>query len=209
MSSRFEDEARKELGQADQHSRWMKARVEALHNKVSAADVLAENGIRLRYGGARPEQVFCPFHGNTRTMAARYHPEEGTSRAGIWCFGCNKRFDAITLWREFHSFEGSFGSLLRSMERAYGLEVPEAPPEGVIEEAAEDYELAQLFEACEHRLKGSRKAFQMDGFLTVSSLLERLYFRVEKGTIVLSEAKQILRKMLEKIGAKERECPEG
>jgi len=206
---RFEDEARKEIGNTDNFARWMKARVEAIHNKVSAADVLAENGIRLRYGGARAEQVFCPFHGNTRTMAARYHPEEGTSRAGIWCFGCNKRFDAITLWKEFRGFEGSFGSLLRSMERAYGLTPPEAPPEGAIEEAAEDYELGQLFDACEHRLKNAKHAFKMDSFLTVASLLDRLYFRVEKGTIVLTEAKAILRKILDKVGAKERECPVG
>lgn len=207
--SRFEDEARKELGQSDAYRRWIRARVDAIHQRLSAADVLAENGLRLRYGGARPEQVFCPFHGNTRTMAARYHPEEGDSKAGIWCFACNKRWDAISMWKEFKGFEGSFGSLLRSIERAYGLEPPEAPPEGAAEEAAEDYELAQLFEACEHRLRGAKKAFSMEGFLTLSSLLERLYFRVEKGSIVLSEAKAILRKVLEKVGAKERECPVG
>lgn len=207
--SRFEDEARKELGQSDAYSRWMKARVEAVHQRISAADVLAENGLRLRYGGARPEQISCPFHGKDTHPSARYHPEAGDSRAGVWCFVCNKRWDAIGLWKEFRSFEGTFGSLLRSIERAYGLEPPEAPPEGAAEEAADDYELAQLFEACEHRLRGSKRAFTMESFLTLSSLLERLYFRVEKGTIVLSEAKLILRKVLEKVGAKERECPVG
>lgn len=207
--SRFEDEARREISQSDAYKRWMKARIDAIHHKVSAADVLRENGVQLRYGGSRPEQVFCPFHGNTRTMAARYHPEEGTSRAGIWCFGCNKRFDAITLWKQFHGFEGSFGSLLRSIERAYGLEPPESPPEIGPEEAGEDEELVQLFEACERRLRGSRRAFDMPTFLAVSSLLERVYFEVERGAVQPAPAKAILRKVLEGVGAKERECPGG
>ena len=207
--SRFEDEARKEIEQSDGYTRWMRARVDALHHRVSAGDVLRENGVNLRYGGARPEQISCPFHGQDVNPSARYHPEEGRSKAGIWCFVCNKRWDAIGLWKQFRGFEGSFGSLLRSMERAYGLEPPEAPPESVAEEAEDDVELAQLFEVCERRLRGAKRAFTMEGYLTLCSILERLYFRVEKGGIKLTAAKAILRKALDKIGAKERECPAG
>lgn len=208
-AGRFENEARRELEKSESYQRWIRARIDTIHSRVSAADVLRSNGVRLRYGGSKPEQVFCPFHGNTRTMAARYHPEEGQSKAGIWCFVCNERWDVIGLWKKFHGYEGSFGGLLRSIEREYGIEPPEAPPASFEEEAAEDYELAQLFEACERRLRSAKRAFTLESFLTVSSLLEKLYFRVEKGGITLGQAKDILRKALDKIGQKERECPDG
>mgnify|MGYP000437791807 CR=1 FL=1 len=207
--SRFEQEARREVDREDGYHRWMKARINNIHHAISAGDVLLHNGVRLRYGGGRAEQIFCPFHGNTRTMAARYHPESSQSKSGVWCFACNERFDAIGLWKRFHNFEGSFGSLLRSIEKEYGIEVPEAPPESVQEEAAEDHELQQLFEVCESRLRQARRAFSLEGFLTVSTILEKLYHRVTSGSAVLGEVKGVLHRILDKIGSKERECPEG
>jgi hypothetical protein len=190
----------------------MKQRTETIHSKVSAADVLQSNGVRLRYGGSRPEQISCPFHGVDTNPSARYHPEEGDGHSGVWCFVCNARWDAILLWKKFNGFEGSFGSLLRALENAYGIEVPD-PPEhsfGDFDSTSnEDMELSMLFDACEGRLRKARKAFQMMGFLTLATILERLYFRLEKGLISPLQTKQVLRQILDKIAEKERLCPEG
>ncbi len=209
MPSRFEQEARREVGQSDAYRRWMRARIQSIHDHVTAADVLRQNGVRLRYGGNRPEQISCPFHGKDNHPSARYHPENGPSKAGVWCFVCNERWDAIGLWKRFQNFEGSFGSLLRSIEIAYGIEPPEKPPETFEDDVAEDYELHQLVEVCERRLRQARRAFSLDGFLTVSTVLEKLYHRLDKGTLPIPAAKATLGRILEKIGQKERECPDG
>lgn len=205
---RFEDEARQEIAKTDAYKQWVRARVAAIHERISAADVLRQNGVRLRYGGNKPEQISCPFHGKDNRPSARFHPGEGRSPSGIWCFVCNKRWDAIGLWREFAGFEGSFGGLLRTIERAYGIDPPDAPALQA-DEPEEDVELAQLFEACERRLRNGKRAFTLDSFAVVSSVLERLYFRTEKGTIAAGEAKAILRKTLDRIGEKERACLAG
>lgn len=209
MASRFEEEARREVGRSDAYRRWMRARIDGIHGSLTAADVLRENGVRLRFNGLRPEQLSCPFHGRDNHPSARYHPEEGHGKAGVWCFVCNERWDVIGLWKKFNNFEGSFGSLLRSIEISYGIEVPEAPPESVQEEATEDAELQQLFEVCERRLRQAKRAFSLDSFLKVAAILEKLYHRLDHGGIFIPEAKVVLYRVLDKIGEKERACPEG
>ncbi len=209
MASQFENDARREVEKYLGYQQWLKTRVAAVHARISAEDILIENGVRLKYGGQRHEQISCPFHGTDTRPSARYHPAEDGGPAGVWCFVCNERWDAITLWKKFRAFEGSFGSLLRSIENAYGIEVPEAPPEVFAEEMKEDTELQQLFQACERRLKGAKRAFQLEPFLVLSVLLEKVYFRVEKGTIKREETVTLLRRILDKIGEKERLCPDG
>lgn len=206
--TRFEAEAKREVGRSEAYRQWMRGRLDAIHAAVSAYDVLQANGVRLRFGGTRPEQISCPFHGKDNHPSARYHPE-GTSRAGVWCFVCNERWDAIGLWKQFNAFEGSFGSLLRSIERAYGIEVPEVPAEVAQEEAKEDEELLQLFLVCERRLRQAKRAFTLPSYLTVSSILDKLYYRLEHGQVLLPDAKATLYRVLDKIGQKERECPDG
>lgn len=206
--SRFEEAARQESERSGAYRRWMRARIEGIHAVLSAADVLQRNGVRLRYGGQRPEQISCPFHGKDNHPSARYHPQEGDSRAAVWCFVCNERWDAIGLWKRFTAFEGSFGSLLRTIESAYGIEVPETPPEASRAEV-EDEELTQLFEVCEKRLRQAKRVFTLKGYITVSSVLDKLYHRLEQGTLFVPEAKATLYRVLDKIGEKERACPDG
>ena len=208
MGSRFEEEARREVGRSDAYRRWMRARIDGIHASLTAADVLQANRVRLRYGGQRPEQLPCPFHGRDNHPSARYHPE-GHTKAAVWCYVCNERWDAIGLWKKFHGFEGSFGSLLRSIERAYGIEIPEAPPEAAQEESKEDAELQQLIQVCERRLRQAKRAFTLESFLRVSAILEKLYHRLDHGGIFVPEAKAVLSRVLDKIGEKERLCPEG
>jgi hypothetical protein len=99
--------------------------------------------------------------------------------------------------------------LLRSIERAYGIEIPEAPPEAAQEESKEDAELQQLIQVCERRLRQAKRAFTLESFLRVSAILEKLYHRLDHGGIFVPEAKAVLYRVLDKIGEKERLCPEG
>ena len=209
MAKDFLGDAEREATQSLAFKRWIAMRVENIHAKVSAEDVFARNGVPLSYGGHRPEQIFCPFHGNTKTMAARFFPR-GDSPAHVWCYVCKERWDAITLWKKFADFEGPFTRLLHDIERAFGIEVPEAPARNENFEEPDDLdaELVQFYDICERRLKGAKTSFTMEGYLRIGSVLDRLAYRKEVGKITTVEARATLQQILVKIGEKERGCPD-
>jgi hypothetical protein len=194
--------------QNEAYKQWVEKRVETIHNTIEAADILSKNGVYLRYNGSRPEQIRCPFHGD-KNPSARFYPAQGDSRAGVWCFVCSERWDAISLWRKFNEFEGPFTALLRSIESELGITPPEAPLGAVHREwdNEEKADLENMFQAVENRLRSSRAAFDLKGYLTLSSILDRLYYRVEKGRIGRESAQETLQKILDKIGEKNQACP--
>jgi hypothetical protein len=205
------DEAKREVEQSEVFQRWLTSRIETVHDRITAADVLSRYGVKLQYDGNRAEQVFCPFHGNTRTQAARYHPADAKSPDHVWCFVCNKRWDCIGLYREFEALgEGAkFSAVLRGLERAYGILPPEVP--SVIEDEPDRHELDKIeedFAACEMRLKNGRKAFDMKGYLTVGSILDRLRWQFTNEKIKLPALRQQISLVKDKIGEKVRACPD-
>lgn len=211
MAGRFEDDARREIEQQESFRRWMAERILAIHANVSAADVLSRHGIKLRYGGQRPEQLYCPFHGNTKSMAARFHPSDARRSDHIWCFVCAEQWDAITLTKKFEGYEGRFSGLLRIIERDYGLTTPEAP--AVIPGDAQDdrgvLEVQELLDVCEKRLRLARRVFEMRGHLLLGSVLDRVTHGIQEGSVTTVSANDTLRRVLDKIGEKERACPDG
>ena len=64
------------------------------------------------------------------------------------------------------------------------------------------------FAACEMRLKEDRKAFDMKGYLTVGSILDRLRWQFTNEKIKLPAVRQQIEKVLSKIGEKVRACPD-
>lgn len=214
MSRDYEREARQELEQNDAAKQWMKERVEVIHQRVTADDVLSRFGIRLRYNGQREEQFSCPFHGKDNKPSARYYPASVRGPAHVWCFVCQKNWDCIRLWREFAGFEGKFGSLLREIEKSYGITPPEAPRmarEVKVDEEAE--EVKRLFATADNRLRNSLTSFKslndMRGYLTLGSVLDRLDYALKEGTVPMPKAKEVLRRVLDKIRERERQCPDG
>ena len=204
------EDAQREQERSGLFHQWMTSRTETVHEVISAADVLGRYGVKLQYDGGRAEQMFCPFHGNTNTPAARYHPADTKSPDHVWCFVCNKRWDCIALYREFENFgtEAKFSAVLRSLERAFGIIPPEMP--AVIEEEHEDYERADIeakMAICETRLKAGRKAFDMRGYLMVGSILDRLRWSFDNGKVDVPVARQTIERVLAKIGEKVRACP--
>lgn len=62
------------------------------------ADLLRELGVEIPQNG----QIFCPFHDNTRTEAAKYY--EDTNK--VWCFAEQKMYHAYDAMRLLeYSFE--------------------------------------------------------------------------------------------------------
>jgi hypothetical protein len=205
----YRDDAQRDHDREKIFRDWMQARIETIHQRVSASDVLSRYGTKLRYSGGRPEQMFCPFHGNTRTPAARYHPRDVRSPDHVWCFVCNERWDCIALFKKFENLTSEkFSAVLRGLERAYGIMPPESPP--VLDDEPDDHErqeIDELFETCDFRLKKARKAFEMKSFFTVGSILDRLRWQFDNGTVLAPTARATLRKVLDKIGEKVRACP--
>jgi hypothetical protein len=196
--------------QNEAYKQWVAKRVEAIHNAIEAVDVLSAHGVTLRHNGTRPEQICCPFHGD-KTPSARFYPAQGDSKSAVWCFVCSKRWDAISLWRNFNQFEGTFTALLRAIESELGITPTEAPMGAVYStfDDQESVDLESVFNAVENRLRNSKSVFDMKGYLTLGSILDRLHHRVEKGLVGQAAAKETLQKVLDKISEKNRACPEG
>jgi hypothetical protein len=208
MAKDFTKETLQESAQRDAAHRWIQARVEAIRKAVTVQDVLGRHGVILRGHGDREEQISCPFHGRDNKPSCRVYPETPRGPSHAWCFVCQERWDAINLWKKFTG-ETKFTRVLGEIERAYGLLPPERPPEEVDDSLdPEIVELDMLFDVCERRLRAARDAFDMRGYLTLGSILDRLAHAVDSGSTKPSVAKPVLQRVLDKIGAKVRACPD-
>lgn len=196
---------------------WCASRVANIKEHVFVHDILERNGAKVDPRDDREFQFSCPFHGVDRKPSARYYPGNDRSEAGVWCYVCQEPWDAIALWKKFNGLDDQpFTQILRSIESAYGLSVPEMP-RGVedvfadpVPEDSEGYEKA--LQVCESRLLFARPTYQklgdMTGYLSASSVIDKLRFRVEKKTLTPSKAEAILWQLIEKIGEKVRSCPD-
>ena len=206
MTRDFRSEAEQEARQSEAFRQWVRHRVAEIHRRVSCEDVLARNGVRLRYGGHKAEQFSCPFHGKDNKPSTRFYPSEGDKPEGVWCFVCQERWDAITLFKKFEQFEGPFTRLLATIERSFGLTPPEMPREALRldEQESVNTETQQLFEVCERRLKGAKNSFTLEGYLRVGSILDRLGHQLQHGKTTNAAATGVLKQVLAKVGEKER-----
>jgi hypothetical protein len=206
VSRDFRSEAEQEARQSEAFRQWVSVRVSQIHRQVGVEDVLARNGVHLKYGGHKAEQFSCPFHGEDNKPSTRYYPSEGGKPAGVWCFVCQERWDSISLFKKFEQLEGSFTRILASMERAFGLQTPEMPREAIRfdDEGPIHAEVEQLFDICERRLRGAREGFTFEGYLKIGSVLDRLHYQLLHGGRTNAEARGVLKQVLAKVGEKAR-----
>lgn len=179
---------------------WVRQRVATIHQHLDAASILTANGVHLRYGGAQPEQISCPFHGVDRKPSARYHPPEGNSVSGVWCFVCNERWDAIALWGKFAQYEGPFTGLLRRIEAELHIDTPDVPTglNGTTLRQSDGRLKAQL-QAVEARLLASKKELDLQTYLTLGSALDYLWVLDGHGKVTFAAAQPLVEKVLNKI----------
>jgi hypothetical protein len=204
------EEARKE---------WYRRRVAAIHERVTAYDVLRLNGIALdQIADDRPEQISCPFHGEDKKPSARIYPADNDSHSHVWCYVCQEpRWDAVGLWRKFNG-DLTFSQALASLEKSFSLETPEVPKgldpeEGPSEDdvALEHFKRAYMF--CESRLISQKATYKklgdMAGYLSAGSVLDKVRFRVDARLWTPKHGEEILDQLLERIREKVRQCPDG
>lgn len=206
MTRDFRSEAEQEARQSEAFRQWVRQRVEEIHRKVSCGDVLARNGVHLKYGGHKAEQFSCPFHGQDNKPSTRFYPSTNGKPEGVWCFVCQERWDCITLFKKFEQLEGPFTRTLARIEQAFSIQTPEMPREAIRfeDEGPIHTEVAQLFEVCERRLRGARPKFPLDSYLKIGSVMDRLHYRLENGKSTNEQTRLVLQQVLAKIGEKER-----
>jgi len=186
---------------------WYRKRRRAIIEHVSAYQVLRRFGVTLRQSSDNAtEQISCPFHGEDRKPSARVYPDEADSPSHVYCYVCRERWDAVALW---HKFLGNdkIGQTVATIERDLGLTPPEKPStEADLTEVneAEREEVRKLLGICERRLLATKKAFPMKAYLTVSSVLDKTWSRLESGKATPDTARKTVEKVLGKIG--ERAC---
>ncbi len=104
---------------------WIKKRVWEVHQRYSAYDCLSENGVTDIPDETTATQLFCPFHHNVQTMAARYYPRAGGRPAYLRCFRCKENWDGLNLFKKFKNL--SFMDALTTLERRLQIKVPARP----------------------------------------------------------------------------------
>lgn len=216
MPKDFRKEVIRDEGSRKAWLEWLQQRVETIHQRVTAHDVLRHGGIPIQ--GDSVEQFSCPFHGVDVKPSARVYPEDARSRSHAWCFVCQQRWDAIALWKLFNPGDDnrSFSRVVKEIEQAFGITTPEMPSEASLAQDRTDTCLESfeaLYEVVERRLTGARVAYRylddMKGFLSAAQVLDKLRYRVDNKLTPPERGEEILRQLLDRIGKKVRACPEG
>jgi len=214
MASSYEKQAQQESANQKILREWISQRIAAIHKKVTVHDVLRKNGIALDHED-RAVQFSCPFHGRDEKPSARAYPESGNGPSHAWCFVCQERWDAISIYKKFSGAEKKFTRILSEIEQSFGLE-PVPFPDGLTVLTQDDQvpeedltTFHKLTDACERRLLEAKPVYELHSYLSAASLLERVSARVVDRRMPLSEGERLLRALLGKIGLKMRSCPAG
>ena len=201
-------EVTRESGKKDSYVNWVRSRAETLVSSVTAQDVLRHFGTALNRGDDQQEQISCPFHGEDKSPSARVYPGDGTSRSGLYCWVCQKRWDIFGIYKMFHGDDQmKFGEVVRGLERAFGIVPPEMTESDDWESedrgpSERELEVLELLETCERRLKQGKSKFTLTGFMTVGKLLDRLHFAMRSKNVEISQVEDKAKLILEKIGQK-------
>lgn len=200
----------------EEQKEWYRQRAAAIHERITAYEILRRNGVDLAQAGEeREEQFSCPFHGEDRKPSARIYPARANNPSHVWCFVCQESgWDAIGLWKKFNNL--TFGQALARLERECDLPTPEAPDGTWDTEPKVDTErerFQRVYGACEARLLGCKPSYRkqgdMRGYLNVGSILDRTKFKVDNDQWPAERGVQVLRVLLERIHAKTAACPDG
>jgi hypothetical protein len=122
---------------------WIKARAEAVRKKYTAFQCLHEHGHGEHLVDEdTPVSIFCPYHANVNTMAARYYPASGRKSDYVRCFRCHENWDALNLYLKFKGV--TFMDALRELERRFNIKVDRRPeeqaPEPLVDKSSSKYE---------------------------------------------------------------------
>lgn len=171
------------------HQEWLRRRKEAVLARYSAFDALHEFG----HGEAlvdpdTPVQIFCCFHDNKNTPAARYYPASGHRSDYVHCFGsCKASWDGISMLMKFKGIE--YMDALRELERRFQIRVPKRPEESIPEpkdRSSSRYEseawgdAERVLKMLEARLARMRDRVSMLDFIRFCRVIDAVDWDLEK-----------------------------
>lgn len=199
----------------DAQKQWFRERIDAIHTRVTAYDVLRMHSVDLSQASEdREEQFSCPFHGEDKKPSARVYPARDNNPSHAWCFVCQEPgWDVIGLWRKFNNL--SFGQALNRLEREFNLPTLEAP-RGISEPSKVDENLAafkRTYLHCESRLLSCKSVYRkqedMRGYLNAGSILDRTKFKVDNNLWTPERGVSVLLALFERIRIKTKTCLDG
>jgi hypothetical protein len=158
-----------------------------------------------------PIQVFCPFHGNVNTAAARFYPAIGGRPDYVRCYRCKESWDCINLYMKFEGLE--FMEALKRLERRFSIRVPKRPDvEGDIPEPKDKssadyisparYDIPRMMTILERRLIRTRNSFIMEDYVKCCRVLDNVQWDLDRNTgtvtdgmvVILSKLKDMIDK---------------
>lgn len=110
--------------QKTEEQEWIERRVREVGRAYNAYSALTEFGVELQ-DESTSQQIFCPFHDNKRTPAARYYAPSGRHQSHFWCFKCHTRLDGVGLYSKFKGV--GFMEALSAIEKRFGISTPKRP----------------------------------------------------------------------------------
>ena len=182
---------------------WVRRRAAAVREKYGAYDALLELGVEGVVDDSTPVSVFCPFHPNKNTPAARYYPPSGRKHGYLRCFACKENWDSINLVAKARGKR--FMDALLELERRYRIHVPKRPELPEFVEPADrgaDYQSEQWADVprvliiMEGKLVRLRDRTGMPDYVRFCRVVDAVSYDFEKLGKSTPEMVAILRKLM-------------
>jgi len=166
---------------------WIQRRTEAVRSKYSAFDALIEMKVDNLSDEETPVSVFCPFHPNTKTAAARYYPGTGRKPGKLHCFTCQENWDSINLYAKFKGLR--FMDALSDLERRFRIKIPKRPEGPAIVEptdrdhtyvSVERSDIPKVLSIVETKLLRIRDKVCMTDYVKFCRVLDAIIYDYEK-----------------------------
>ncbi len=188
---------------------WIRKRAELVRSKYTSFQCLHEHGHGEHLvDDETPVSVFCPFHHNVSTMAARYYPASGRKSDYLRCFRCHENWDSINLYLKFKGL--SFMDALKELERRFSIKVDRRPedsaPEPVVDRSSSKYEseawgdVPRVLSMLEEKLSRLRGKASLHEFVRFCRVLDSVSYdlNMAKGEQT-SEMVEVLSKLRQKM----------
>lgn len=185
---------------------WVRRRAAAVREKYEAYDALLEIGVEGIVDPETPVSVFCPFHPNKNTPAARYYPPIGRKNGYLRCFTEKENWDSINLYAKARGKR--FMDALTELERRYRIHVPkrpEAPAYVEPVERGEKYEsdkwsdVPRVLAIVEGRLTRLRDRVEMQDFVRFCRVSDAVSYDFDKLGKSTPEMAAALRKLMQRM----------
>lgn len=168
---------------------WVRRRADAVRSKYTAYSCLHENGHgEFLVDEETSVSVFCPFHTNVNTMAARYYPASGRRSDYVRCFRCHENWDCLNLHMRFKGV--GFMDALKDLERRFRIVVErkpdDAPEEPIVDKSSSSYvsdawsDVPRVLAMLEEKLARLRPMASMHDYVKFCRVLDSVSYDLDR-----------------------------